>query len=249
MPAQIDHLSFLQPSDENIKLWRYMDFTKFVSLISSNALFFNRSDLFEDPFEGSSPRMNPLLRQTHLENHMSEDNAQRSAQAYGDIISSNRKWTYINCWHANNHESAAMWKLYSKTNESIAIETTYVDLKNALQDDVYLGLVKYIDYNREVIPERTLFDPFMHKRKSFEHEKEVRAVLQRPPISGGEIHLHRENKNSGVNIDVGINQLIKKIYVAPGSPNWFFELTKEISDKYDVQANVKKSNLMDEPVF
>ena len=42
---------FHTPVDETI-IWRYMDFTKFVDLLLNGKLFFNRSDNFEDPFEG-----------------------------------------------------------------------------------------------------------------------------------------------------------------------------------------------------
>ncbi len=39
-------------------LWKYLDFTKFVSLLDKNTLFFVRADKLGDPFEGSYSRMN-----------------------------------------------------------------------------------------------------------------------------------------------------------------------------------------------
>ncbi len=33
MPANTDHSVFKQPSNPDIKLWRYMDFAKYVSLL------------------------------------------------------------------------------------------------------------------------------------------------------------------------------------------------------------------------
>jgi len=50
------HPTFLQPESENIKVWRYLDFTKFLSLIDSSCLYFTRVDRFDDPFEGSRPK-------------------------------------------------------------------------------------------------------------------------------------------------------------------------------------------------
>jgi len=38
-------------------------FTKFVSLIDSRRLYFTRADKFDDPFEGSWPKMNVVARQ------------------------------------------------------------------------------------------------------------------------------------------------------------------------------------------
>jgi hypothetical protein len=47
------HLAFEQPLNENEKVWRYMDFTKFTSFLDSGALCFTSAAKFEDPFEGS----------------------------------------------------------------------------------------------------------------------------------------------------------------------------------------------------
>ena len=52
-----EHPEFHSPPSEAV-LWRYMDFTKFVSLLDRQALFFARSDKLGDPFEGSFPRGN-----------------------------------------------------------------------------------------------------------------------------------------------------------------------------------------------
>ncbi|MGF9958045.1 hypothetical protein QRE62_01345 (plasmid) [Bacillus mycoides] len=38
--------------ENNAKLWRFMDFTKLVSILSTNSLYFRRSDKFKDVFEG-----------------------------------------------------------------------------------------------------------------------------------------------------------------------------------------------------
>src|SRR5580658_1618683 len=42
----------------NDKLWRYMDFPKFMSLLTSKALYFANAVALDDPFEGSIPRRN-----------------------------------------------------------------------------------------------------------------------------------------------------------------------------------------------
>ena len=47
-----EHEAFAPPPPDAV-LWRYMDFTKFVSLLEKQALFFARADKLEDdPFEG-----------------------------------------------------------------------------------------------------------------------------------------------------------------------------------------------------
>lgn len=56
------HPIFLQPECEEARVWRYMDFTKFVSFIESRCLYFTRADNFDDPFEGSLPKMTIAAR-------------------------------------------------------------------------------------------------------------------------------------------------------------------------------------------
>src|SRR5207248_1539762 len=108
------------------------------------------------------------------------ENLNRVLQNMGQL---NRKWrdhTAINCWHLNDHESAAMWKLYLKSDDGVAIQSTYRNLRdcfNLTEERIFLGLVRYVDYERDVIPEGTMFTPFIHKRKSFQHENEVRALI------------------------------------------------------------------------
>lgn len=57
-----NHPSFIQPKDGSIKIWRYIDFTKLVSMLSTQSLYFTRSDKLGDPFEGSYPKINVLFR-------------------------------------------------------------------------------------------------------------------------------------------------------------------------------------------
>lgn len=57
-----EHPVFEKPENENAKIWRYIDFTKFVSLLDKSALFFTRADRLGDPFEGSYSRANIKLR-------------------------------------------------------------------------------------------------------------------------------------------------------------------------------------------
>ena len=53
-----EHPIFKSPDNENEKIWRYTDFTKFVSLMDRQSLFFARADKLGDPFEGSRTKLN-----------------------------------------------------------------------------------------------------------------------------------------------------------------------------------------------
>ena len=58
----------------------------------------------------------------------------------------------------NEFESAAMWNLYLKSNEGIAIQSTYKSLKRTLDKrrgdkDIVVGQVEYIDFNKDLMIE------------------------------------------------------------------------------------------------
>jgi hypothetical protein len=52
------HPTFLEPADKNVKIWRYIDFAKLMSLVNRKSLFFVKASELFDPFEGSLPRFN-----------------------------------------------------------------------------------------------------------------------------------------------------------------------------------------------
>jgi hypothetical protein len=251
----VDHPEFVAPEDDKIKIWRYMDFTKLISLLDTGCLFFARADSVDDPFEGSYPRKNVELRKSVPK----ELDGESKDQYLKDINNNNNhykqwpKYTAISCWHMNEFESAAMWSLYLKSDEGIAIQSSYKKLKKSIIDDekVYLGVVKYIDYNSHFIEKNnnTLI-PFVLKRKSFEHERELRAVMVKKPISSGIIDFNKETIKGGVPIKVNIEELIDKIYIAPNAPKWFYSLVKKIiNEMYKFDIEVLPSDINNTPMF
>ncbi len=246
--ANVDHPCFRQPENNNLRLWRYMDFTKFVALVATKTLFFCRLDHFEDPFEGSYSKANVALR-PQVYKDVPKDKLETMMAAIGNFTKWVREWTYVNCWHANEFESAAMWKLYAHTNEALAVETDYQTLSNTLPLKAFLGLVNYIDYETEWLPEGNAFYPSMHKRKSFEHEREVRAVIQELPSNENGIRTGLKNNVDGLHIDIDVGMLVKCVHVSPTSPGWFHSLVNHTAKQFGFSFEVKKSNLYSEPVF
>lgn len=123
MPA-LTHYVFVHPSNAETKLWRYMDFTKYVSMLEHQGLFLCRSDLIGDPFEGSIPKKSKEAFETVVkESLQNAPNARPDAtiQGISNFRKALRQDIYLNCWHANECESAAMWNLYSRTGNAIAI--------------------------------------------------------------------------------------------------------------------------------
>lgn len=245
------HNIFKEPSDKNVKIWRYFDFAKFISLLETKSLWFTRADKLEDPFEGSFPKSNIRYR-----SKIYKDIPSKKLPLISEFFRNLRQHTFLNCWHENEHESAAMWDLYSRNNEGIAIQSTFQRLSDCFRDykkeDIFIGKVTYIDYQRDWMPENNSFFPFIHKRKSFEHEKEIRALVQHFNLDKktGKITLAIDMASNGLMVPVDIALLIENIYVSPKSPKWIYELVTSLLKRYDFRdKEVNRSYLAEKPLF
>ena len=227
---------FIQPVTKYSKIWRYMDFTKFLSMLEDSSIFFSRADLFEDPFEGEVPKGNAAL-QNFVKSKV-------KSSKFSLPVAADKNRIMISCWHMSSYESAAMWKLYGNGSEAICVTTKYAKLENQLVKGANIGLVQYVNHNRAWVPENNIYYPFMFKRKSFEHEKEVRALIDSEKI-------HKEDLSSlttyGFKNRIDLNVLIDEIYVDPTASDWFLGLVQKVVDRYGVKAKIIKSPLYNSP--
>ena len=262
-----EHDTFIQPKDEEIKIWRYMDFTKLLSLINTCSLYFSRADKLGDPFEGSLPKTDYATRNALFESISKGVKKSLSPELYKRFNTENfqkfeakkllTRFICINCWHKNEHESAAMWKLYLKSDEGVAIQSTYARLKRCVIDErnVYLGMVEYRNYTTDAFGLSDIYAPFLHKRKSFEHENEVRAIVQNFPNTEDLLNFTLplghllDSIEHGLLVKIDIHKLIENIYVAPNAPDWFRELVETVITKYGYDFTVRQSKLNENPLF
>ncbi len=248
-----EHPDFNPPPSDAI-LWRYMDFTKFISLLEKQALFFARADKLGDPFEGSYSKVNEVLRPLLIQRALGEKKIpEGNLEQMADGMKKNRRSILINCWHQSTHESAAMWRLYSREEDGIAIKTDFDSFKNSFTCDqsIYIGSVSYVDYKSYFIPERNNFSRYLHKRKSFEHEHEVRAISSRfPNPDNDEISMQLyHDRISGAYYEVDLSLLIQDVIVAPFAQEWFLELVKSVTTRYNLKAKPVKSALAADPTW
>ena len=233
----------LNPPSDNASLWRYMSFPKFMSLLERNALFFCKPDVLGDPFEGSISKVTSALSATVADRNLQivEGNPARAVEIdLRDIT----KHIRVSCWYMNTHESAAMWKLYAQEELGLAIRTDFKSLKDALEDcakEVSVAEVSYYDYETEEIQFGNPMVLLTQKRKSFEHEREVRALL----FDENE----NETENSGCYCEVDLDKLIKEIYIAPSSEQWCVELAQAVAKRYDLGDRIHQSKLGSKPIF
>jgi hypothetical protein len=233
-----------------------MDFPKFIAMLENAGLFFVRSDKLEDSFEGSYAQLNePLKYEVYRwrENGLSEEQLKMLFGKQRESMRHFRQWVMINSWHMNENESEAMWKLYAQANASICIQSSYDLLRASLRqanNNIFIGLVEYIDYEKEWMSERFFLYRFTYKRKCFEHENELRCLLWYVPrADSGEIDLEIPPPKFGIWEKVNLDVLIKGLYVAPKSPEWFQELVDKVLMRYGLKKRVTKSALEEKPFF
>jgi hypothetical protein len=225
----INNSSISLPEDNETIVWKYLDLSKFLDMLLSQQLFMSRSDKFEDQYEGtfSEPTFEEIKK------------IAANKPEFLDYYKSHREKVVISSWHINEYESFAMWQIFTKNNEGLAIQSTIGRLKAALQPETrveqYIGNVNYIDYKKEYIPFDDAFFPFLFKRKSFQYEREVRIIT--------DVSTHDISVNEGIKINVDLNQLIEKIYIHPKSENWYKKLVIELVSKLNFNIEIEKSDL------
>jgi hypothetical protein len=229
-----------------------MDFTKFVSLLDARALFFSRADLLSDAWEGAHTVEN--LRRRPALFGISEERDAKEMQHLSQFYRALRVHTFVSCWHLNDVESTAMWKLYVSHNRGVAVQSTFQRLVDSFQGDensmfsAFVGKIRYLDYERQAFSDGNTFVPFLHKRSSFEHEHELRAIIQ--PISPGSGPPTESNPFAdGILVDVDLKTLIERVYVAPTSEAWFAALVEKIARKYGLEVPIEHSDLARDPLF
>lgn len=217
----------LRSVPDDITLWKYLNFRKFVSVLEMKALYFPNPSQFDDPYEGRIPGalLNALPTRTQRNQFVDMLDAMQSSVA-------------VDCWHYNEYESEAMWKIYSGE-KGLSIRTTAGDLRRSLgnQELFEVRWVQYIDYdNPGVLENFDIYLPYQCKRKSFEHEKEVR-VITRDIESGA----------SGRYCEIDVNALIGEVFVAPDSEDWFRDLVGSVMNRYEISRKVQRSTLANRP--
>ncbi|HII98035.1 MAG TPA: DUF2971 domain-containing protein [Methanoregula sp.] len=252
-----------QPEDKDIKIWRYLDIPKFLSIIDKSALFFSRAKYFSDQLEGSIPQSKGQINLNKYFGRVSDVMYSDDGSAhewYSDHYLF-RNIAYVCCFHMNPIESVLLWSSYAQDNKGVAIQSTFNRLCNCFHVDgentENIGVVKYIDYSPEssetidVLKWATL--PLLYKRKNFEHERELRAIIPFPPSvfpKGGELSKEiLDNFPKGLSIPVDLDILIEKIYLAPSSPSWKMDLLNSILKKYNVNKEILHSALDQTPII
>lgn len=255
--SNFGYLPALLPPDDAVKIWRFMDLKKFMDIIQSRALYFARADQFDDPFEGARGNTgdedlyvetlaNTIREQIPDQQTLSDETLRENARiviqslndaGYG---SKHMYQSFISCWHRNEVESDAMWRLYTKDlSQGVAIQSTCGRLRDAflkeyMRGPITIAPVEYIDYN----PPLGLSDnPCWFKKKEFRQENEVRAIIS--------FDFKQEDAPIGWLQPINPAVLIENLYVSPIAVPCFVDYVKDQVVRCGYGFNVIQSKLQD----
>jgi hypothetical protein len=193
-----------------------------------------------DPYEGKFPRrIISELAARYTPQHDRNAYPDGTAAAHADE-ERNRRCRAVSGWHINETESAAMWKLYSG-DHGLAIRTTLGALKKSFVKDerpIYIYEVEYLDFAGKALPTLPFYSGFA-KRKSFAHERELRACVFVP----------EDDTSPGTCVTVDLDMLIETVFVAPEAEPWLKEVVEGVMKVYKICKPVVQSVLYDEAVW
>jgi len=232
------HLS----ADRDVKIWRYIDLQKYVSLLATRSLYFPRPSSFHDPYEGWLPKSHIAAYAQMSQNFIDQHDALRGQVAalypgadlapFNAGIDANLE-TYIahartmltetaerfgvSCWHRGDYESESMWRAYPA--ECVAIESTVGRLADAARHDktITISAVRYADFENDPIEKGHREYLLFMKRKSFAHEQELRACAFLGVGTGGALLLY------------DLDGLVAQIHISPRATPAFRQSVIDIS--------------------
>ncbi len=148
-----------------------------------------------------------------------------------------KRSTFLSCWHIEENQNMAMWKVYGQFEECVAVKTTFGKLQDVLSknEDVLkqygfaygFKQVKYINkdqmYHPEYLRPRASYDSFHEKcidalslkHEIYSYEKELRLIL-----TMDELKKDKFNYEKGIRLKIGdkpadITNLIYQVHVNP----------------------------------
>jgi hypothetical protein len=240
--------------DESQVISKYIDVTKFLSLLSKKALFFCRLDKLEDQFEGMVAKRNYEYRvRWHKEtNHLmdrpfTEEEIIAEVEQMYEYDKKVKEVYCVCCWNKADKESAALWKIYSDFGKGIMIKSSVKNLIaafNETPEDIRISEIGYLDYNQDLMRDGNTFFPIIHKQNAYDYEEEIRLIYSIDfPQIGKTYDWSNEEIQEGKLLTVDLTLLIDEIIIGPFSPKWMIDLIADLASKYGLTKPITKSKL------
>lgn len=272
----------LKSLNDDMILWRYMSLDKFINLLDDGGVYFAPLDSYmtSDPYEGFPPAVaikamysisdtvykDVIDLVSSLESSANQktpeflgalqkakDQLATRSSVFRKLLNSLSKGTLVSCWYHSDHQSEAMWKLYSDQGKGVAVKTTVGKLRSALgsavaterQTKIFLGKVKYLDYSdSNISPSDCVVDghimPLL-KRVSYSHENEVRAFLC-PDL---DVNSLDDFVIKPYMAHCDVFSIIDGVYVSPFVRGPYVKAVSAIVKSFGLPCAVQQSSLLD----
>ena len=217
------------PSDLDKSVWRYMDISKFQSLLNEKALYLCRADRLQDRFEGTYSRQQILEMEDWFkkigEPNMSEVERQNREQ--------DRLRTYINCWCMYDYDLDLMWQGYVRNHPGVAIKSSVRKLQQICDNAVAhwpldISRVSYFDHaNGEFTNYFGTPSTFLKKDNHFQLDNELR-IIHHPNVS--------TPSPEHIFLPVVLEDLIEEVVLQPKSTHKDLTSVREAMDKAGLKS-------------
>lgn len=111
-------------------------------------------------------------------------------------------------------------------------------------EEILISEVKYLDYEKDFMPDGNLLFPIIHKQNAYKYEEEIRLIhkVDYPQI-GKTYDWNKEDIQEGKLIKANLISLIQEIIIGPFSPKWMTDLIEDLTMKYGLTKKITKSKL------
>jgi hypothetical protein len=206
-------------SYSGMRLWRYMSFGRFVWMLQERALWLSRADLLGDQWETalSTLQIEMIMKRIAADIGPGErfSTSVDAVLSLAAFLGSLRRSVYANCWTRGDSESHAMWRIYCRSTEGVAVQTTFGRLRASLPEHLE---VLPVGYEHGSDDELGILAVVTQKRPAFAYEHEIRVVS----FDWSSIKT-APNNPLGQRVDWNPAQHIEEIRVHPESDDSFFK--------------------------
>ena len=257
----------VEPINEDITIWRYMDLASFMSLVLEKKLMFRRASCFKDYYDTfvdlddeSKKHLIELLKKGEQQSgsfykvqkiSLTDNDKYPIQPMFQDnkihirFDESRQHFglydiTYCTSWHENNHENYALWKIYlGNKPEGVAIKTSVKKIRNILnnQSDDFFIGRIFYDSSKINIIKGRKSNHTIILRKREEYEYEK------------EIRIYTIDENRRISRPylylpiTNIEDLIEELWISPFVGNWFSETIHSFIKQNNLNIKVEHSSI------
>lgn len=241
--------------DENIKIARYLSFSKFFDLLESKKLFVPNAETLNDKYEGIPHSDHEIMMMAALETLSGKK--ENSSILYSSKMAQRNNTAQqirnnfaVSCWTIfDTLDSYLMWMAYSNLFDGVAIVTTIKNLIKALpkiDGDVYMDKISYGQSTSECRSE--FAEPYFKKEKYYEDEREIRIIYDKFSMWDATAKSYPFYTPGGLLIPIQPMTIIQKVIVAPQMPSNMKITVENFLRNKGLYIEVDQSKIAKDPI-